>query len=259
MNGVSVHMLLDTGSTRTILTPGAAEVLQLPRDRERRTYGRGIGGTTQEQNALLARFQLGAIDVQRLTMPIAPMPGLLSVSPRMVGVIGQDLLASGEIDLDFAGRRMIIYPRNECRADEPLWAAGHSSVRLYPEEHELLAVIATLNGRSMKALLDTGASNTTISRSAFDRLGIPVPGVEAEGAATGMGVSQRRVRMFRSEVLQFGELRVEHLGVGILMDGNIPGADLLIGMDVLGRLRLWISYLNRRVHVVAPRGANSAA
>ena len=257
MNGVPVHMLLDTGSTHTILTPGAAEVLRLPQDRLRKSYGRGIGGATYEQNALLARFQLGAIDVERLTVPIAPMPGILRVSQRMVGVIGQDLLASGEVDLDFAARQMIIYPRNKCRADAPLWTAGHTSLRLYQEDDEALALTATLNGRSMKALLDTGAAGTTISRSAFDRLGLPLPSAEAEGTASGMGSNERRVRVFQSDLLEFGELRVRQLEVGILMEGHIPMADMVIGMDVLGSLRLWISYLNRRVHVVVPRGSNS--
>lgn len=89
----------------------------------------------------------------------------------------------------------------------------------------------TLNGRPLEFLVDTGASRSAVSAALARELGLEeFGGIQAQTAAGPV-----RARLARADLALEGGVQVQRLPLMVL-----PGLGdvALLGMDVLGRLRL---------------------
>ena len=96
-----------------------------------------------------------------------------------------------------------------------------------------LHVQATAAGRPLRLLVDTGATNTVISRERAADLGSRATGRRVPVRTAGGTVEAEIHVLHRVEI---GPLRLDLLEV-LVLDRSLPsGVDGLLGMDVLGRL-----------------------
>ncbi len=96
-----------------------------------------------------------------------------------------------------------------------------------------LHVRATAAGRSLRLLVDTGATTTVISRARAADLGSRATGRRVPVRTAG-GTVEAEIHVLRQ--VEIGPLRLDVLEV-LVLDRALPsGVDGLLGMDVLGRL-----------------------
>jgi Tfp pilus assembly protein PilF len=127
----------------------------------------------------------------------------------------------------------------------------------------------TIDGTSLRALFDTGASESMLTRAAARRIGVTpdTPGVEVTGP--GFGLGQRGVAAWRAT---FGSIEI---GGEVIKrpriateDVDLTQADMLIGVDFFLTHRLLVSNATLTMYVtydggplfgLTPHGARTAA
>jgi aspartyl protease family protein len=88
----------------------------------------------------------------------------------------------------------------------------------------------SIDGRTVDFLVDTGATRTAIPESLARQLGLPTLGTVNSSTAGGVVTG----RIVSGDLVLQGGVRAERLRMVALPDLTVP----LLGMDVLGRLRL---------------------
>ncbi|SHJ33572.1 Aspartyl protease [Roseomonas rosea] len=254
-NGAALPFVLDTGSNLTLLRPGTAAALGLPMDPARATPITGVGGTSRLPNALLRHFQLGRRVFQNLSLPVAPGG---EETDGIAGIVGADLLRHAALELDLPAGRVALHDSPACLAAPPPWPGATAlPVEMTPEG--LVVLTLNLNGRPARALLDTGAARTVLRRDRIADFGIPAAALRAPAAGTiyGTGAATADFHVHEGALIQLG--RAGHIRLPIVIAPLPPSlpADLALGQDVLGQLRLWLSYAGQRLYV-APSAASTA-
>lgn len=248
IDGVPVSLLLDTGAEAGLLTPEAATALRLPPDPERRTLIQGTGGDgTTAPNVVVPRLSLGGMDVIGSSLPVAPLPAAPRVQPPVAGLLGADLLAGLEAELDLRRGVLALYPALPACAGVPPWP--HAQAVPLRRLGTRMAVEVELDGRTLLALVDSGARATIVSDEAAMRLGVSRAALDRDpGGVTG-GVDMRDTpfhwHRFRSLRIGSETDRNPTLTVTRLHDQ----AEALLGTDWLGRHRVWLSPASGRMYV----------
>jgi predicted aspartyl protease len=247
LNDQPVTLLIDTGAEITTLTPQAASALQLPADPAHDRLLAGITGNVRSSGVLLHRLALGGTLVAAdHGVSIGNLPSLDALDPPVAGLLGADVLAGYEVELDLPRRRMALYAPSPCAGWRP-WA-GAVAVPIKKTRTGLALLDARVNGKAVRALLDTGARTTLLTREAALALGVTAPMLQADEARTGRGVGGGSTT--------FHQHRFATLGVGGALDRDapinvadlrLPGVEMLLGADFLGRRQLWISYATGRL------------
>lgn len=103
-----------------------------------------------------------------------------------------------------------------------------------------LLVDVAINSDPIRLLLDTGASITTLSKDAIQRLGLK-PSGNSVTLSTANGV--RKSDLYRARNLQLGKFRLHDLLVAEIEIGSDERIDGLLGTDVLSQIDDRFSYL----------------
>jgi predicted aspartyl protease len=257
-----VTLLLDTGATRTMLTPDIARRLGLsPAVDAPKSPIVMLGGQRAQMPLIrLASLAVGDSAVTDLQVGVfTPLPR----TPFIDGLLGGDFLKRFTLKLDYARSRLQLTPPV---TPEP--SSGLPSVTSAPVPSTIpletagnhILVHAVLNHReAVTLLLDTGATHTMLTPEAARRVGLtPVPRA-LTGALQVVGGRQVRFPLVSLATLAMGEAVVKNLPVGIL--GTFPGTrtvDGLLGGDFLEHFTLTLDYSARRL-LLAPSGATASA
>jgi predicted aspartyl protease len=243
LNGRDMPFLPDTGATTTSLLPEVVAALGLRPDPQRQTEGYGIGGMVRSQNALLPELRLGGRLYSGLSLAVAPHAG--GPTPQ-AGVLGADLLSTGDLEIDLPASRMVLHPPDAC--DAPAFA---EAIPLEIEANGLVYLRLLANGVPLRALLDTGAEGTVISPATAQRLGAG-PAVLAAapvGRALGAGPGTVALRPWQLQEMVIGPEALREVPV---MVAELPAAlpaDMVLGRDYMAQRHLWLSYARGQLAV----------
>lgn len=253
-NGRPVTLLLDTGAQLTTLVPDAASRIgaQPPRI-ELPHQLRGLAGTLGTREVELGRFAAGGVTLPWRRVLVAPITTGRGASGPLDGLIGADVLSDFDLDLDLPHRRLGFYEKQTCPDAAPDWP-GRSTV--IPTARSLanhLTVAVQLDGRRLVAIVDTGAQRTTLATSAARGLGVSAAMLARDRSATTRGAAGEQLtsRLHRFASLAIGRDVVRDPEL-IVTDFALETIDMVIGMDVLGSRRLWLSYGSHRVFLADP-------
>jgi predicted aspartyl protease len=119
-------------------------------------------------------------------------------------------------------------------------------------------ISVTLDGMAENALVDTGASYTTIARTRALAAGVTEQMLQADHQGSVQGIARARadVAAHRFTSLQIG---TESFSRPTLIVAPLPGSvdntsyHMLLGEDYLRKHRVWISYDGYSVHVARPK------
>jgi hypothetical protein len=104
-------------------------------------------------------------------------------------VLGGDLLARHDLDLDLPGRQLTLYQAQQCRLDAPPFAGLVYSLPMRTRRNHILVGVE-VTGRAADAVFDTGAncrSRHSIPRTLSAR-------IETDGACDGVSASRSAVK-----------------------------------------------------------------
>jgi tetratricopeptide (TPR) repeat protein len=248
INGTDVRLIIDSGSFYSSLDAASAQALRLHvYPAPVGFYGQAVGGQVEWSIAKIDEFTLPRGTLHGLDFIV----GGSHLGGQAVGVLGRDLLQMGDAEYDFAGGVARLMKAENC-GDALLayWLRpgdAYSVIKILKPEQSLqlgsrlstrkdfkapVIAIAYLNGASIRAMFDTGASSSFLSVKAAAKAGLKVdsPGVVPAGDVMGFGQSTVKTYIAPVQVFKIGdeEVRNTRLRLG---DMDLPDADMLIGAD----------------------------
>ncbi|WP_338662947.1 retropepsin-like aspartic protease [Pararoseomonas sp. SCSIO 73927] len=245
-NGAALPFVLDTGSSLTMLRPEAAVALGLTMDPDRSTPITGVGGTSRLPNAVLRHFAIGRRVFPNLSIPVAPGS---EEEGGIAGIVGADLLRHGALELDLPAGRAVLHDSPACIDAAPPWPAEAIPAEVTSEGLVILPL--RLNGRPARALLDTGAVRTVLRQDRIANFGIPASALRAPSAGTvfGTGGEAAEFRIHEGATLNLGRYVTAAMPIVLAPLPPSLSVDLVLGQDILGARRLWLSYAAGRLWV----------
>ncbi len=260
VNGIVASFVLDTGAQRSVVTTTAVQRLGLARDKWVGTTMSGIGGVNSRPNADPRTLSLAGVPLVRRTLnhdtslTVGVFPQASATSPAIDGLLGRDYLSVFDLDLDVSARRLTLYQPTGCFGRFLPWPGRYEAIAADNPMENALVIPVDLDGKPLRAMLDSGATGSLLAAPGIFRLGLNIQTLSNDPAESVGGLGQRTVTMHRHK---FRALRIS----GQIIDGpNIwvapirlsPVVDMLLGADWLAVQRVWISYATRQVFVAVP-------
>jgi len=253
INGAPAKLVVDTGASQTVLSLTAAHRAHLALNTQATVRATGIGGTGTYATSRVDRMMLGDIPVLPAVVAILP------TVPLVDGNIGMDILGDVDLDIDFPAGQITLYRGMLC-PDTPLpWntlAAELRTEALMPAglpataRPRQLLLAMEINGQPAKAMLDSGAGYTLVSRAFAARLGITDAALEAGPVMhlSGLSPDAANGRLWRFQDARIG---TDRIASPVMVVADLRGVpfDVLLGMDYLAMHRVWLSYGARRIFV----------
>jgi len=264
--GVNKLMLLDTGSAQSVISPKTAAELGLKLKRSNiRLYS--VTGSYSDVMAT-APIAIGALKASSFDFMLAPA-NMVDDDPQIGGILGADILSQFDVSVDFARRKLDIISQKHCDGRVTYWKERPVAVipfELLKSGHIVLPV--ELEGRTIKAILDTGASNSTLRRIvAENEFGLKLGSADAPAAGDLNGEAGSMVWRHSFKTLTFEGIAVfnplfviipdraknhfddKELGSLISHPDEQAEPDILLGMNVLRRLHLYIAYKEKKLYI----------
>jgi tetratricopeptide (TPR) repeat protein len=271
-----VRLLVDSGASFSMISSAVVEQFKLRTGMAPPGFVmRGIGGTTVPTVATVKLFTLGNVDVRNVEFLVT---GNEVGTNGSVGLIGQNLLQSWDVEYDLANGMLRLMRDDDCHGVMlAYWLKpGESYTEINiprPTPREPLTIgSAYINGVKIRVIFDTGASLSMLSTRAAERAGVKtdMPGVTDGGLSRGIGrnVVKTYIAPFDSFRFEGGEeIRHTHLRIA---DLNLE-EDMLLGADFFLSHRVFVAHSQNKLYftynggpvfnlaVAPPAAANATA
>ena len=181
----------------------------------------------------------------------------ISTASMLDGTLAPDLLRNFDVEFDFASHTMNLFRPHSCDSKAAYWTGQYIAIpmEITPAGHTHVDV--TLDGETMGAILDSGASTSFMSFGAARRyfdLKVDSPGVTKEGHARGAQgtVMDSYSYGFKSLVMGGVSVTSPHVSLSdspsMLLNENVG---LVFGMSELRFLHLYFAYHERKLYISA--------
>jgi predicted aspartyl protease len=253
IGGHSGPMMIDTGASKTTIMRSVADTLapQTNHSQAQRVAGLGMENWS-EYERIVPSLKFGTsewTDLKVLTGNILP-PRLLSAQNAPVGLIGADVLSRYDVDFDFPARQMTLYTAQNCLGWFAPWPGQYYEYFPQAVRRGIFVLPVALNGHAARAVLDTGAAHTMVTRSVAFAAGVQPIVLAQAPQRVNMGVQANafRTHLYRFDAVTIGPRTYHHIPLPV-SDRDFPASDMLLGMDFMHGRRVWISYSSGRVFI----------
>lgn len=251
INGKSVHMLIDTGAFKTVLTRAEADRQQITLTRTRE-LAYGVGGQAAMFSARPKEVIIGPARVAQTLFPVIEGFDF----PGYGGIIGADYLLQADLEIALADKKLKFFRGSGCD-DKSLayWDTNALDVPLdIPSRDSRATVPVSINGTKLMALIDTGAAVTVINQNAAERLGFDPASAHAvkRGKLEGVNGKTRQAWIASFDSFAIGEERIDHPQITVLeqQSGDITskGHQMILGRDFLRAHHVLLSPRQQRFY-----------
>ena len=272
-----MQFLVDTGGVTSMVTRRTVREMNLS---PIKVDGRliGISGAYSDEMVRVPSFTVGKLRQEGGYLAIEPAkedPN--DTRPAAFGgVLGPDMLQKFDADFDFGGKKLNLISQNHCEGKVVYWPATATAV--VPFAHDAaghLTFPMTLDGRRVRAMLDTGATRTNlnlnVARGTFG-IDTSAPDVEKVGelkggytadvyqkrfkelAADGVIVTNPMITLLPDMIKTTSEPRPTG---SLIRDVNAELPELILGMSVLSKLHVYIANKEHKLYITAANPASS--
>lgn len=239
INGNKVGILLDTGSPRSVITRSAALRLGLAREEVK-----GAGEHTE------------AVYLDELKIGVAVRKGLhVLVAGRHDFGAGASLILAGdffslfEVEFDLANQAVRLFQSKDC-ASAPLayWARGGAGeVALEPNLKIIFPV--QINGRRLRAYLDSGATASILSSAQAKELGVTSAEAVAGKCPARLGTEPLRYWSAQFDSFAIGNETIRNPKLRLAELWGDPGLpQMILGVDFLRSHRVLVAHSQRKMY-----------
>jgi len=252
VNGAVARFAIDTGAWFNFMSRANADALGLrpvPAP-----FGFRMGGIGGSADAEIARIKdLGFLDTDLHNVDF-----VVGGSDAGEGSLGANLLDFADLEIDLAHGKVTLFKTDGCRkAELAYWvkeggtynvADLHPSVNLNDRRS---FVDVTINGKRVRALLDSGAVATLLDRRAAEHVGIDLhgPGVKAGGPVRGIGARTYQSWIVPIDTFSVGTETIQHSEM-LVMDGNFGdgSTNMILGVDFMLAHHMYIANSQRKLY-----------
>lgn len=252
VNGQETRFILDTGAFYNSMSKANADALQLRREAVPfGLRGQGIGGSFSLELAKIKDFEILGASLHGIEF-------LVGGSDTGMPLIGANLLDFADLDIDLAqGKLRMMRPQGgDCdKFSMAYWVkdGNFQVVELRrpdnPHDHRSFVTVL-INGKPVKALLDTGAYATLLTRKAAESAGIDLNSPDAKNSfiTRGLGAKSYKTWTVPVDTFSVGTETIQHSKMQV-MDGDIFGdAEMLLGVDFFLAHHLFIANSQRKIY-----------
>lgn len=261
LNGVTRHMVLDTGGAVTQLSQGTIEELSLPLRRSG-AAAYDVNGRVSRHFAMVKEFRFGDLTRNDAALMVWP-----EGSRPFAGELAQDMLQPFDVDVDFASGLLKLYAKDHCAGPVGWTPAARAEMR---NKGWHLHIPVTLDGHTYDAIFDTGSRHTIMRLPAARRdFGLnpgsdgmaPYPAINGDPLLNGSlhtfsRLSLAGVTFERPEVLIIPDVMNRNADRSPVSDNpthhhneGLILPELSLGMDVLKHLHLFLSFGEQALYV----------
>ncbi|MEO7052503.1 MAG: aspartyl protease family protein [Rhodanobacter sp.] len=251
INGSDTRFVLDTGSFFDLMS--RANALALGLQLRPAPFGyrvSGVGGSADVQFAEVKEF--GILDTT-----LKHIGFIVGGTDTGYGLLGANLLDVADLEVDLAHGKLTLFKPQHCsKLALAYWvkSTGYNVADIEPAESQndrrtFLSV--TINGNKVRAVLDSGAFATVLSKRAAEHIGIALAGPDIKEGSSSIGVGGRSVKTWTVPIASFsvGTETIQHSQMQVL-DSNIGDGrtEMLLGVDFLLAHHLYIANSQRKIY-----------
>ncbi len=183
-----------------------------------------IAASLIEVQALFGGKAVVMIDGQRRTLSMG------QTSPEGVKLIKAD---SQQAVLEVDGIEKVYKPGGAISLTYA--KPEHHEEKIFADDRGMFRSVGTINGRTVRFLLDTGATTVAMNKSQAKQLGVDyrMTGERVVVSTASQNVKGYRVRL---KSVSLGKIKQNNVEA-MVIDGNHPGP-ILLGMSFLGKLKV---------------------
>ena len=256
INGTYVFFVLDTGFSRTSVTPTTQARFKLPVDARFHSKGLGVGGAVTSPFVVVKRFEFSGQTYIDPPFPVIGLdrPARPNEPPDLfAGVIGGDFLRNYDVELDFRHQAMRLFRRPPCYPPHPAWDAPYQTIPIRVTAANVIILPVAIEGRPLRALLDTGATSIVLRLAALADAGIDPASLRADRTATALGAGGLATKAWVHKVRNITIGR-DHLIEPTIMieDFKLSDVEMLIGTPYTRARKIWLAYSANLMFVETP-------
>jgi len=230
INDHKIGIQLDTGAGRSFILRSAADRLGLTRQQVRGARMFGVGGETNVESAYVDSFKIGETE-RKGWRPL--VVGERDLGTDVAFLLGEDFFHQIDVEFDLANGAIRLFQAKDCDGVSlAYWTnIGVGEVGLEPisDANPQILLSVQINGKSVQALLDSGAAMSVLDKRDAARLGVTpdTPGAYRVGTGGGLG----------SNLVEYWSGRFQTFAIGneTIRDANIVFADLWHGPRLTDR------------------------
>ena len=266
INGIPKLFLLDTGGDVTQINGEVAEELKLTKQ-DSNLKLLDMYGHASNKMVRIDTFTLGRLHGENVYMAIQPNPDF-GKGTRYVGLFGPDMMGRYDVDIDFGTYKMNYFSPDHCPGHVVYWPHAALGITPMTFHNRHIRLPVRVDGKELKAEIDTGATNTVMMASAAKRVFDIVPETPGNVPLNTQGMAAAFGRVFST--LDFEGVAVNNPHVTIVpdlmgsrdpnngfqtgsrarrVDDDVDRPDMLIGMDILKKLHLYIAFEENRIYL----------
>src|SRR5690348_5758940 len=252
VNGAAMRFTIDSGAWFDFMSRANAEALGLrlvPAPFGFRMGG--IGGSAAAEVATIK--DLGFLDTDLHNVDF-----VVGGSDAGEGSLGANLLDFADLEIDLAHGKVTMFKPDDCRKSAlAYWVKNggtYNVADLHPSvdfNDRRSFVDVTINGKTVRALLDSGAVATLLDRRAAERVGIDLhgPGVKQGGRIGGLGEKTYQSWIVPIDSFSVGTETIQHSEM-LVMDGNLGdgSTDMILGVDFMLAHHMYIANSQRKLY-----------
>ena len=172
------------------------------------------------------------------------------------GLVGPEYLRNFDLDFDFAAGTLNLFRHHPCSGRAVYWTDDYFVIPMDVTDQGHIRVDVLLDGKPLRAMIDTGAAVTVIGKSiAQSDFQVDMDKVNVEGAGTftlsGMSGGEQAAVPHRFAGLQLGGINIKNpvLAISTAERGvQFDYTRLVLGMPELSKLHLYIAYQERKLY-----------
>jgi predicted aspartyl protease/Tfp pilus assembly protein PilF len=247
INGTDTHFQLDTGAFFNIMSNATASSLGLKlRAMPFNFRISGIGGSTGAQYTRVKEFGILGTTLNNIDF-------LVGGSDAGYGLLGANLLDFADLEIDMAHGKLSLFKVDGCeKRGLAYWSTGQDffMADLKPADSSTdrrTFIEVTINGKKLRALLDSGAYATALTRHAAERVGIKVDTPdEKQGITHGVGAKLVKTWIVPVDEFSVGTESIHHSQMQVIDATLSDGTDMLLGLDYLLAHHMFIANSQRK-------------
>ncbi|WP_243050475.1 aspartyl protease family protein [Dyella sp. RRB7] len=250
INGNDTRFIIDTGAFFNTMSSANASSLGLKL--EPAPFGfriSGVGGVANVQQAHVKAFGILGATLDNVDF-------IVGGTDTGAGLLGANLLDLVDLEIDLAHGKMTLFKADHCdKTSLAYWVKDdkYNVADIEPSGNRFdrrTFFNVTINGKKVRAVLDSGASATVLSRDAAERAGIDLNAPDVKAGSSSIGIGAKPVKTWTVNIDSFsvGTETIQHSQMQVI-DGRIgDNTDMLLGVDFLLAHRMFIANSKKKAY-----------
>jgi predicted aspartyl protease/tetratricopeptide (TPR) repeat protein len=252
INGTEVRLLVDSGASFSNISPASAAELNLStRPAPIDLVVRGVNGSLSVSITRIKEFTLPGVTLHDIEFTVAGS----QVDQGSVGLLGQNVLHYADAEYDLAQGVIRLWKPTNCGSKVALtyWvdqSTPYSEINIESRERTSTAIgRASINGKDVRVMFDSGAEASTLTLRAAARVGIrpDSPGVVPGGMMGGAGANMTPSYIAPVESFKVGDEEIRHTQLRFA-DFQLGDVDMLIGADFFLSHRIYVANSRQKLY-----------